>query len=193
MKLLIVAPGLCIALSACDLTGPHDLPPDQFGAVTALVRGKPWISDPSPDSVIATYDSVTKRLTIGASNADQLGYYRGLALDVCDVLEVRQYAFAPTPNGPYGYAAFVLGVVGQWWEPAGNISKPPGESYALNSLLSHGETGDMFAIEELDFPRRRIRGSFRFRAYTLSGSFVKDIHGRFYGRLELRTLPCSVS
>jgi len=183
---------LCTAMVACASTSPSDLPPEQFGAIVALVRGRPWISDPSSDSVVATYDPSSQRLIIGGSRTDRYGYHTGLALDICAALEQRTYAFASTPNGPFGFDAMKLGVLGQWWEPAETLPERVTGPYVSLAFSSRGGPDDELVIEQIDLLANQIRGSFRFQAFSPTGQVVASISGRFSGRLAQRSARCSI-
>lgn len=161
---------LAVLAAACNTpTAPDGQPPDRFGAITAVIDGRQWISSYFPDSVIAFYDPATRELQVVAQEVRPGGWptFR---------LQIRTGA-AP---GDFGVGAYGDSISGAWLVP--QTAERPHSHEGVKGYLSTGTPGDSLVIEELDLPQRVLRGRFRFRARLLHSSSEVMLVGRFAGR-----------
>ncbi|MFN2316455.1 MAG: hypothetical protein ABR551_01330 [Gemmatimonadales bacterium] len=171
-------------LTACGLSEPSALPDPDYGTISAQVRGEPWVSAVTTDSIVAWYNEATGHLTIRGSHTEASGDATSLAMVRCGPLAPGRFAFAKVDNGPYGYAALALGAIATWSEPmrfaSPHSDNPP---HSFRELTSTGSAGDGVDIEYLDLDDMVIRGSFRFHAVSPMGYVQLVIHGKFSGRI----------
>lgn len=174
---------MVLALAACELSGPGNPHDPDYGTITATVRGQAWTSEITTDSIVAWYNDSTGHLMIAGSRTDDAGDNTSLALLRCGSLTTGHFGFAHTANGPFGYTALALGVVGSWTEPMRVASPQVDEPFVFRELSSIGAPGDALVIEALDLDDMVIRGRFQFQAVSPLGYVQLQIAGRFAGRI----------
>lgn len=184
---------LAAALGACGLSEPSPPPDPDYGTITAQVRGAPWVSVITTDSIVAWYNEATGHFTITGSRTERSGDVTSLAIVHCGPLTLGRFAFAKVDNGPFGYAALALGAIATWSEPmrfaAPQADDPP---HIFRELSSIGAAGDGVDIEYLDLEDMVIGGRFRFHAVSPMGYVQLVITGRFSGRMFPSFSECAL-
>lgn len=187
LGLLLVA-----TLGACGLSEPSAPPDPDYGTITAQVRGEPWVSVITTDSIVAWYNEESGHFTIAGSRTEATGDATSLAITRCGPLTLGRFEFAPVDNGPYGYAALALGAIATWSEPMRYASPQVEGPHLFRQLSSTGSPGDGVDIEYLDLDDMVIRGSFRFHAVSPMGYVQLVISGRFSGRIFPSFSGCEI-
>jgi hypothetical protein len=180
-------------LSACSLSDPSAGPDPDYGTISARVRGEPWVSVITTDSIVAWYNEASGHLMITGSRTEPSGDATRLSIMHCGPLVRGRMEFAEVNNGPYGYAALALGAIATWSEPmrfaSPQTDDPP---HIFRELSSTGMAGDGVDIEYLDLNDMVIRGSFRFHAVSPMGFVQLLITGRFSGRIFPSFSECQI-
>lgn len=186
--------GLVLAgvLSACSLGDPSAEPDPDYGTISAQVRGEPWVSVITTDSIVAWYNKESGHFTIAGSRNEAPGDATALAIIRCGPLTPGPFEFARVDNGPYGYAALALGAIATWSEPMRYASPQVEDLHLFRQLSSTGTPGDGVDIEYLDLEDMVIRGSFRFHAVSPMGFVQLLITGRFSGRIFPSFSACEI-
>lgn len=183
---------LASALSACGLSEPSTPPDPEYGTITAQVRGEPWTSVITTDSIVAWYNVETGHFTVTGSRVEPNGDATRLRITHCEPLALGRYEFTRVDNGPYGYAALALGAIASWSEPMRLASPQAAGASGFRELASTGAVGDALVIEYLDLEEMVVRGSFRFHALSPMGYVQLVITGRFYGRIFPSFQECEI-
>jgi hypothetical protein len=186
--------GLVLAgvLSGCNLADPSAEPDPDYGTISARVRGEPWVSVITTDSIVAWYNAESGHFTIAGSRIGETGDATTLAITRCGPLTSGRFEFARVDNGPYGYAALALGAIATWSEPMRYASPQVDGPHVPRQLSSTGTPGDGVDIEYLDLDDMVIRGSFRFHAVSPMGFVQLRITGRFSGRIFPSFSGCAI-
>lgn len=181
------------ALTACGLSEPSAPPDPDYGTISAQVRGQPWVSTITTDSIVAWYNEATGHFTITGSRTDATGDATRLSITRCGPLALGRFAFAKVDNGPYGYAALALGAIATWSEPM-RFASPQADAppHIFRELSSTGTAGDGVELEYLDLDDMVIRGRFRFHAVSPMGYVQLVITGRFSGRIFPSFSECAI-
>lgn len=177
---------------ACALSEPAAPAEPDYGTITASIRGRPWVTEITTDSIVAWYNDQTGHFTVAGSHTDPHGSFTALSITHCGPLAPGHFQFAEVDNGPYGYAALALGAIASWTEPVHFASPQAAGPHQFRELASIGAPGDGLAVEYLDLDDMVIRGSFRFHAKSPLGYVQMVISGRFAGRLFPSFSNCSI-
>lgn len=166
-----------LLLVGCEpgrLTGPEMEPEERFGAVTALIDGRAWVSSFFPDSGVAFYSPrIGGRLQITGQEV-RSGVWPTLHL----------VAQVPPEPGRYAIGSYPGSVVGEWYT-SGESLRPRAAEPTLAAYLSNGAAADSLVVEEWDTAAGVIRGHFQFTATQLRGHRTITIRGRFAGRVQI--------
>lgn len=186
--------GLVLAgvLSACTLADPSAEPDPDYGTISARVRGEPWVSVITTDSIVAWYNEETGHFTVTGSRVAPNGDATRLRITHCEPLALGRYAFTRVDNGPYGYAALALGAIASWSEPMRFASPQAVGASGFRELSSTGSAGDALVIEHLNLEEMVVRGSFRFHAVSPMGFVQLLISGQFSGRIFPSFSGCAI-
>lgn len=186
--------GLVLAgnLSACTLAEPSAEPDPDYGTITAQVRGEPWVSVITTDSIVAWYNEATGHFTVTGSRIAPNGDATRLQIAHCEPLALGRYDFTRVDNGPYGYAALALGAIGTWSEPMRFASPQAAGASGFRELSSIGAAGDALVIEHLNLEEMVVQGRFRFHAVSPMGFVQLLITGRFSGRIFPSVSECEI-
>jgi hypothetical protein len=186
--------GLLVAsvVSACGVSDPSAPSDPDYGTISALIRGEPWVSVITTDSIVAWYNKDTGHFSIIGSRTEASGDATTLSITRCAPLTTGPFDFARVDNGPYGYAALARGAIATWSEPMRFASPQVEGPYVFRHLSSTGTPGDGVDIEYLDLDDMVIRGSFRFHAVSPLGYVQLLITGRFFGRIFPSFAECSI-
>lgn len=162
-----------VLVAGCyESTEPNRGPPERFGAVTAVIDGRQWVSSYFQDSTVAFYEPATGRLQITGQK---------LVGEIPPTLHI----FVDASGGPGTYVFGAMGkpALGQWFE-LGPAARPHDRGVLLG-YQSVGAVGDFVVIEELDLTTRVVRGQFRFVARLIRSEKEVRVTGRFAGRVLL--------
>ena len=159
---------------ACESpVAPDSQPPERFGALTALINGRAWVSSYFPDSAIAFYGRSSGFLQLTGQEV-RSGSWPTLQFFVRQGATAASYHIGD-PSGE---------VHGEWFTER-RENRPRALGGNLQAYFSTGATPDSLVIEELDLAGRRIRGRFGFAARELYGWQRVSIVGRFAGRVRV--------
>ena len=154
---------MLLGCSADEVTAPTAT------ALTADLDGVPFVAE-AMSSEFSLYDNGTRLLVVGVQTTGDRT--RQLAVDVGGWRGVGTYAI----DSNIGIAFIVLN------EPLSG--GPPTGPTSRRWETKTGDVGEL-VITQFDEGRRRIAGTFRFRAENASGEVIEVANGSFSGTFDI--------